>query len=164
MYKRNIFKLCSHIYLFFQIKLPPMRTLFSILPFFFFSSIILAQPEIELDFYAGGFSSPVDIVHAGDDRLFIVERSGRIKIIDETGSTLPTPFLDIDSKVAASGGQSERGLLGLDFHPEYANNGYFYVRYTNNSGNSILARYSVCLLYTSPSPRDATLSRMPSSA
>lgn len=108
-----------------------------------FSTTFFAQPDIELDFYVGGFSSPVDIVNAGDDRLFIVERSGTIKIVDATGTTLSTNFLNIDNKVVNTGGQSEKGLLGLAFHPDYTNNGFFYVRYTNNSSNSILARYSV---------------------
>lgn len=114
-----------------------------ILPFFllgFFPIYFFAQ-TIELEEYATGFLSPVDITNAGDDRLFVVERSGRIKIIDENAIVLPTPFLDIDNLVANASGQSERGLLGLAFHPDYINNGYFFVNYTNNSGETVIARY-----------------------
>ena len=106
---------------------------------FSFSSI--AQ-NIELVEYATGFSSPVELVHAGDDRLFVVERRGIIKILDAAANTLATPFLDIDNLIPNISGQSERGLLGLAFHPNYANNGLFYVNYTNTDDNTVVAQYS----------------------
>ena len=87
---------------------------------------------------ASGFTDPVDIVHAGDERLFIVEQDGLIKIIDVDGSVLPTPFLDVRSLVSTGG---ERGLLGLAFHPNYADNGYFFVNYTNTSQDTRVVRY-----------------------
>ena len=100
----------------------------------------LAQSQtLELVPYATGFSSPVDVTHAGDDRLFVVEQGGRIKIIDGTGTVLATPFLNISS-LTNSGG--ERGLLGLAFHPDYATNGYFFVNYTDLSGDTRVVRYS----------------------
>lgn len=88
-----------------------------------------------------GFSGAVAVRNAGDgsNRLFVVEQGGRIKIIDN-GVTLATPFLNIDPLTNGSG---EQGLLGLAFHPNYAVNGYFYVYYTNTSGDTIVARYSV---------------------
>ena len=91
--------------------------------------------------FQSGFSDAVAIRNAGDgsNRLFVVEQGGRIKIIDN-GVTLATPFLNIDP---LTNGTGEQGLLGLAFHPNYAVNGYFYVYYTNNSGDSIVARYSV---------------------
>ncbi|MFK8006253.1 MAG: PQQ-dependent sugar dehydrogenase [Saprospiraceae bacterium] len=107
-----------------------------------FSSICIFAQTIELEEYATGFLSPVDITHADDNRLFVVERSGRIKIIDENATVLSTPFLDIDNIVANASGQSERGLLGLAFHPDYINNGYFFVNYIDNSGDTQIARYS----------------------
>ncbi len=75
------------------------------------------------------------------DRLFIVEQmSGQIKIF-KNGALLATPFLDIGSKITAGG---ERGLLGLAFHPEYPDSGYFYVDYTRSSdGATVVARYNV---------------------
>lgn len=91
--------------------------------------------------YASGFTRPVDIVNAGDDRLFVVEQRGIIKIINGQGQVLATPFLNIDPRV--NSGANERGLLGLTFHPDYAENGYFYVNYTNNSGHTHISRFSV---------------------
>lgn len=91
--------------------------------------------------FATGFDRPLDIAHCGDERLFIVEQDGRIKITDLSGNVNGTDFLDIDSRVINSG--NERGLLGLAFHPEYKQNGYFYVYYSNNSGNTVLSRFSV---------------------
>ena len=108
----------------------------------FLAGIAQAQnPQISLQTFASGFSRPVDIENAGDSRLFIVEQRGIIHILDSLGNRLPTPFLDIDSRVINSG--NERGLLGLVFHPDYKSNGYFYVNYMDNSGSSLIARYSV---------------------
>ena len=91
---------------------------------------------------ASGLSAPVGVAAPpGDpDRLFIVEQnSGQIKIL-KNGSVLGTPFLDIGA-LASSGG--ERGLLSMAFHPNYASNGFFYVDYTDNSGDTVIARYTV---------------------
>ncbi|MGH9336914.1 MAG: PQQ-dependent sugar dehydrogenase, partial [Vicinamibacteria bacterium] len=90
---------------------------------------------------ASGFHLPVQVTHAGDgsNRRFVVEQEGVVRIIDN-GAVLPTPFLDLTAIVANSG---ERGLLGLAFHPSYAQNGFFYVNYTDLSGNTVIARYSV---------------------
>ena len=76
------------------------------------------------------FTRPVVFTHAGDgtNRVFVVEQAGRIKVLanDSTTSSVTT-FLDITAKVDDS--SNEEGLLGLAFHPDYANNGYFYVNY-----------------------------------
>lgn len=95
----------------------------------------------ELNLFQAGFSNAVAVRHAGDGsgRLFVVEQGGLIKIIKD-GVTLATPFLDID---ALTNGGGEQGLLGLAFHPNYATNGFFYVYYTNTSGDTIVARYTV---------------------
>ncbi len=90
--------------------------------------------------YAEGFSNPVSIANAGDERLFIVERGGLIRIIDTEGNVETTPFLDL-SGIITSGG--EQGLLGLAFHPSYSENGYFYVNYTDLEGNTVVERYEV---------------------
>jgi hypothetical protein len=89
---------------------------------------------------ASGFDNPVGLAHAGDDRLFVIEKDGYIRIVDTTGQVLPTAFLNIDAKVNSEA--SERGMLGLAFHPEYDQNGFFYVNYTNNGGHTVVARYS----------------------
>lgn len=94
-----------------------------------------------------GLNLPTFVTHApGDDeRLFILEKPGRIKVFNlESGHINQQNFLDIVSLVG--GGTSfgsEQGLLGLAFHPNYQENGYFYVHYTNTSGANTIRRYSV---------------------
>lgn len=96
--------------------------------------------NLDLELIASSFNRPVSIKHAGDDRLFIVEQDGLIKIINGDGTVQSAPFLDIDSRVINTG--NERGLLGLAFHPSYATNGYFFVNYINNSGNTVVSRFT----------------------
>ena len=80
----------------------------------------------------------------GDDsRLFILNQKGQIHII-QYGETLEKPFLDISDRVHSSlTPGSEEGLLGLAFHPDYFNNGFFYVNYVNKNDTSIVSRFSV---------------------
>lgn len=80
-----------------------------------------------LEPFVAGLARPVVITHAGDSRLFVVEQSGRIRVI-ANGAVRATPFLDITGRVDDTG--NEQGLLGLAFHPDYASNGYLYVNYT----------------------------------
>ncbi|PCJ64479.1 MAG: hypothetical protein COA73_03740 [Candidatus Hydrogenedentota bacterium] len=90
-----------------------------------------------------GISEPVQVVAPPGDtsRLFMVEKAGRIRIITLPDNTLlSTPFLDISSLVNNFG---ERGLLALAFHPDYGSNGFFFIHYSNNSGNTVVARYQV---------------------
>jgi glucose/arabinose dehydrogenase len=96
-------------------------------------------PGVSLEQVATGLASPTSIAHAGDDRLFITLRDGRI-VVFEGGRVLPQPFLDIRSLVTSGG---ERGLLGLAFHPDYAENGFFFVNYTNLDGDTVIARLQV---------------------
>lgn len=110
------------------------------LVFFIITPICLNAQDLELELFAGGFDSPLELKHAGDDRLFVVERGGLIKILNSDGTVNPTPFLDISS-ITTSGG--ERGLLGLAFHPDYNINGHFYVYYINLSGNTQISRFTV---------------------
>ena len=100
-----------------------------------------SQLEIDNVEYVSGFSNPVDISHAGDYRLFIVEQRGTIKIIEGNGSVLSTFFLDIRSRV--EDGANEQGLLGLAFHPDYNTNGYFFVNYTGDGDSTHISRFSV---------------------
>ncbi|HUF38717.1 MAG TPA: PQQ-dependent sugar dehydrogenase, partial [Anaerolineales bacterium] len=102
--------------------------------------------NISLENHATGFLGAVGLAHHDTNRLYVTERAGRIKIIQPLGTVIATPFLDIDDRVLSTG--SEQGLLGLAFHPEYANNGYFYVYYTRNGtssqdGDLVISRFSV---------------------
>lgn len=87
-----------------------------------------------------GLVNAVYLTHAGDDRLFVVEQDGRIRIV-QNGSLVDTPFLDIDDRVGSEA--NEQGLLSVAFHPNYAENGRFFVNYTNNNGHTVIARYQV---------------------
>jgi glucose/arabinose dehydrogenase len=89
-----------------------------------------------------GLKLPVDIQNAGDGtgRLFVVEKPGRILIIKD-GQLLAEPFLDIQNEVRSQ--ESERGLLGLAFHPNYGETGLFFVNYTDLNGNTVIARFHV---------------------
>ena len=82
------------------------------------------------------------MTHAGDTRLFVVEQTGKIKILNVNGTTNTTAFLDLASLITTAGG--EQGLLGLAFHPNYATNGFFFVNYTRVlDGATVIAKYSV---------------------
>ncbi len=97
--------------------------------------------DFGLDLVANGFDQPVQVVDAGDGsgRLFVVEQSGRIRIVQD-GQVLPEPFLDLSDLVSCCG---ERGLLSVAFHPDYANNGESFVDYTDTNGDTVVARYQV---------------------
>ena len=98
-------------------------------------------PQVSLILEATGLNQPVHITHAGDgsDRLFLVEQDGRIWILTN-GVLLNEPFLDISGRVSCCG---ERGLLSVAFPPDYANQGYFYVNYTDSLGNTVVSRLHV---------------------
>ncbi|MCB9283801.1 MAG: PQQ-dependent sugar dehydrogenase [Lewinellaceae bacterium] len=105
------------------------------------ASCAFAQPQLSLESIATGLYKPLAITHANDARLFITQQNGLIRILDENGELLPTPFLNIQDRVNTSG--NERGLLGLAFHPDYGDNGYFFVNYTGSGGNTRVSRFSV---------------------
>jgi glucose/arabinose dehydrogenase len=88
------------------------------------------------------FSNPLYLTAAPADthRVFVVEQTGRIKIIVNDTVILPTPFLDLHTKISSGG---ERGLLSMAFHPQYASNGQFYVYFTDPSGDLRIVRYTV---------------------
>ncbi|WP_299890511.1 PQQ-dependent sugar dehydrogenase [uncultured Lacinutrix sp.] len=117
-----------------------MKTIYSLLFSFFIFTYLSYSQTVELTAFAGSFSSPIEMAHAGDSRLFVVEQGGVIKILNDDGTVNSTPFLDIDSIVTSGG---ERGLLGLAFAPDYSTTGRFYVNYINNSGNTVISRYTV---------------------
>lgn len=89
--------------------------------------------------FATGFNDPVEIVHAGDSRLFVVQQSGQIRVLNSNGTVNATNFLNVQPLISTG---SERGLLGLAFHPQFATNGFFYINYTNTAGNTVIARYT----------------------
>jgi len=104
-------------------------------------SFIGNSQVISLQQFATGFTAAVEIAHpANDSRLFVVQQGGLIRILNSNGTVNTTPFLNLSSLISLG---SERGLLGLAFHPNYATNGFFFVNYTNTAGNTVIAKYSV---------------------
>lgn len=110
-----------------------------------------AQPPasaVDLVPVVTGLVRPLYITDAGDGtgRLFVVEQGGKIWVVED-GQKLETPFLDVAALVSPEAttpaSYTERGLLGLAFHPDYAENGVFFINYTDVSGNTAIVRYEV---------------------
>jgi glucose/arabinose dehydrogenase len=91
---------------------------------------------------ATDLARPDFLTHAGDGsgRLFIVSQNGQILIVRD-GQVLEQPFLDVSNIISRDA--SERGLLGLAFHPDYEQNGQFFINYTDTQGDTAIARYTV---------------------
>ncbi len=100
-------------------------------------------PEIELKPFAQGLSQPVHLAGDGSGRLFVVERRGRILLVNAGGSVLQTPFLDITDRVLSAA--PEQGLLSVAFPPDFATSRVFYVNYTGGTGagQTRIARFEV---------------------
>ncbi|MEZ4402895.1 MAG: PQQ-dependent sugar dehydrogenase [Kofleriaceae bacterium] len=89
---------------------------------------------------ASGLRQPVGLAAPiGDARQFVLEQPGRIRVIKD-GSLLAAPFLDLSEQVNAT--DEEQGLLGLTFHPRFADNGKFYVAYTGNASAVVIAEFT----------------------
>lgn len=100
-----------------------------------------AQHSISLRSVYEGFAQPLFITHAGDgsNRLFVLEKAGRIQVIQpDAGASL---FLDLADRVGSSA--SEQGLLGLAFPPNFGETGYFFVNYTDTAGDTVISRFQV---------------------
>jgi len=131
------FKLCLLILVF---------TLF-IVPNFAQTTTPPSGDDYEWELVVGGFDNPIQILHAGDgsNRLFVVEQLGFVLVV-ENGGFLPEPFLDISELLTYEvirGGYTERGMIGMVFHPNYEENGYFYVNYVNRDEDVVVVRYQV---------------------
>ncbi len=109
----------------------------------FFSQKICAQKLAAIP-YVSGINSPIDLKNCGDERLFVADRAGRIRIINGDGTLRPVPFLNITAKISSN--NSEEGFLGIAFSPDYKTNGKFYVDYTSIIGGkltSVIEEYKV---------------------
>lgn len=97
--------------------------------------------ELTIERVTGGLRTPTAVAQPADDsgRFFFTEQPGRIVIFDGS-MVLGDSFLDISDRVSCCG---ERGLLGLAFHPRYAENGMFYLYYTDSDEASVLSRMEV---------------------
>jgi glucose/arabinose dehydrogenase len=92
--------------------------------------------------HLAGLNRPTDLTapNDGSGRIFVLEQPGVIRIARD-GELLPEPFMDIRARVGDQA--NEQGLLGLAFHPEYADNGFFFTNYTDTSGTSIISQWQV---------------------
>lgn len=102
--------------------------------------------QFDLVTVAANFTTPLDVQQPNDNtgRLFVVEQGGRIQIIQSSGARLANPFLDVTGRSGFTSG-GETGLLGLAFHPMYAQNRRFFVNYTRNNGGqlqSVIAEFT----------------------
>jgi glucose/arabinose dehydrogenase len=84
---------------------------------------------LALEPLAEGLDTPVGITYApdGSGRLYVLERAGRVRVIEANGTLRPEPFVDLSARILSGG---ERGLLGIAFHPDYADNGRLFVHYS----------------------------------
>jgi subtilisin family serine protease len=100
--------------------------------------------NLELEQVITELDRPLAITHAADGsgRLFIAQQPGQI-VIHDGSVLLPTPFLDLSSRVLPLTPNGREGLGSIAFHPDYASNGFFYVSYINLDGHLIIARYRV---------------------
>ncbi len=114
------------------------------------TAVSASQAEPKLDeiisykLVGSGFSQPTAVTStgiAGDDRLFVLEKGGRLRILKD-GDVNETDFLTVEVST-----ESERGLLGLVFDPNYAQNGYFYIHYSDarpdTYGDTVIKRFTV---------------------
>lgn len=112
---------------------------------FFISGNLCLSQKIEIKAYVAGINQPIEVKHCGDDRLFVADRAGRIRII--SADTLnAVPFLSITSKISSTG--SEEGFLGFAFSPNYKTDRKFYVNYTSNIASqltTVIEEYKVSL-------------------
>jgi glucose/arabinose dehydrogenase len=121
-----------------------MKKIYSLILLLGALAIKAQVPTLTLTQVASGFTRVTTLANAGDDRLFVCEKAGVIKFFRPYVGSTSTTFLNINSRVVnISSDSDERGLLGLAFDPNYAQNGRFYVNYINNSGNTVIARYTV---------------------
>jgi glucose/arabinose dehydrogenase len=111
---------------------------------------------LELQPWANGLDRITDIAHAGDERLFCTLLEGEIMIVADSGVVLATPFMELDS-VKVIPFYSEQGLLGMAFHPNYQQNGFFYLAYTPKGfGNESRTRISRFQVTPDPNVADPT--------
>ncbi|MEO6694314.1 MAG: PQQ-dependent sugar dehydrogenase [Ignavibacteria bacterium] len=120
------------------------KLIFTFFTFLFLIKISSAQPLQFINaFPNASFSNPLFLTHSNDgtNRIFIAEKNGIVKVLPNDSSTSNVKiFLNMTNLIITG---SERGLLGLAFHPDYANNGYFYVNYTRASdGATKVSRFT----------------------
>jgi glucose/arabinose dehydrogenase len=140
--------------------------LFYQLGFFLFLGLVgcsAAQDGSSFIQIVTGLDQPVGVTHSGDgtNRLFVIEKGGLIHVVQD-GQLLPESFLDVSSLITPEP-QTEQGLLGLAFHPDYENNGTFFIYYSdankkeNGAADTVVAGYQVS---SDPNKADPTSAKI----
>jgi glucose/arabinose dehydrogenase len=109
------------------------------------------DPKIALIKVADGFNDPINVANAADGsgRIFVVERVGRVKVVGPDGNVQAEPFLDLTTINPLGNdvqtGFVEQGLYSIAFHPDFQENGYFYVHYASLpfNGDGVIVRFQV---------------------
>ena len=116
----------------------------------------LPRRELRRVFAANDFDQPLYLTHAGDgtDRIFVVQKRGRIKVMPNQDDAVATDFIDLRDQVTDWG---DGGLVGMAFHPEYGTNGLFYVFYTHGDFFSRVSEFRVS---ADPNVADADSERL----
>lgn len=103
------------------------------------------DPVIDLVLVADGFTDPVGVAAPddGSGRIFVIERSGTVRIVDAEGNVMEDPFMDISGSVLTA--FLEQGMYDIAFHPDFAENGYVYAHFAElmRNGDSMIVRYTV---------------------
>ncbi len=130
------------------------------------------KQAIDLQLVEDGFVSPIGVVPIPDNsgRLIVIDQIGRLWVLDASGNKMPTPFIDLTSRmVTLSPGFDERGLLGVAFHPNYASNGRLFIYYnappraggpTATTTWNNLARFSEFRISSNPNVVDMSSERV----
>jgi uncharacterized repeat protein (TIGR03806 family) len=94
-------------------------------------ALVNAFPDVE-------FTDPVAIVTppGENNKIFVVQQDGRIILINNLNAPTRSVFLDLSDKVSYGNPNEEGGTLGIAFHPNYAQNGFFYVYYLLNTSTA----------------------------
>ena len=107
-----------------------------------FLTINLSAQRINLSEFSSGHNWLIGLANDGSENLYTIQKTGQIFLVDSEGNRSAQPFLDISSRVRA-GANDERGLLGVAFHPNHEDNGFFYVYYNAAvSGNITISRFT----------------------
>jgi len=116
----------------------------------------LAAGQVRLRYVLGGLSNPLGIVNAGDgtDRLFVLEKRGTVRVIEDK-VLQPGYFLDLRGVAGGLSTGSERGLLGLAFHPDFQTNRYLFAYYTDGGGDIVVTELRANAARTSVSASTA---------
>lgn len=123
-----------------------LKKIFTLLFIFsIYGNLTFAQPfELQNAFPNTTFDNPLYLTHSNDqtNRIFVVEKTGRIKVLpNDSLTSINKTYLNISDKIING---SERGLLGVAFHPNYSSNGYFFVNYTRaGDGATVVSRFNV---------------------